>query len=32
VKRELTADEDAGLDYFWKNYVEFTREYRLETA
>lgn len=27
VKRELTDEEVAGLDVFWKNYVEYTREY-----
>ena len=31
VKRELTDDEVAGLDLFWQNYVEYTREYKQET-
>lgn len=30
VKRELTDEEVAGLDQFWKNYVEYTRVYREE--
>jgi carbonic anhydrase/acetyltransferase-like protein (isoleucine patch superfamily) len=32
VKRTLTDDEVAGLDIFWQNYVEYTREYKQETA
>lgn len=28
VKRPLTDEEVAGLDVFWKNYVEYTRMYR----
>ncbi|HKE59866.1 MAG TPA: gamma carbonic anhydrase family protein [Pyrinomonadaceae bacterium] len=32
LKRELTDDEVAGLDIFWRNYVEYTREYKQETA
>ena len=28
VKRPLTEEEVAGLDLFWKNYVEYTRMYR----
>jgi len=31
VKRPLTDEEVAGLEVFWKNYVEFTKEYRLST-
>ncbi|HET6862270.1 MAG TPA: gamma carbonic anhydrase family protein, partial [Pyrinomonadaceae bacterium] len=27
VKRELTDDEVRGLTVFWKNYVDYTREY-----
>jgi len=30
VKRELNDAEVAALDAFWKNYVEYTREYRRE--
>ena len=30
VKRELTDEEVAGLEVFWKNYVEYTHEYRNE--
>jgi gamma-carbonic anhydrase len=30
VKRELNADEVAGLRVYWQNYVEYTREYRHE--
>lgn len=30
VRRELTGEEVAGLDRFWKNYVEYTRVYREE--
>lgn len=32
VKRPLTDEEIAGLDVFWKNYVEYTRIYREENA
>jgi len=28
VKRPLTDEEVAGLEVFWKNYVDYTREYR----
>jgi carbonic anhydrase/acetyltransferase-like protein (isoleucine patch superfamily) len=28
VKRPLTDEEVAGLEVFWKNYVEYTHEYR----
>jgi carbonic anhydrase/acetyltransferase-like protein (isoleucine patch superfamily) len=28
VKRPLTDEEVAGLEVFWKNYVQYTREYR----
>jgi carbonic anhydrase/acetyltransferase-like protein (isoleucine patch superfamily) len=28
VKRPLTDDEVAGLDYFWKNYVELLKVYK----
>jgi carbonic anhydrase/acetyltransferase-like protein (isoleucine patch superfamily) len=30
VKRPLTDEEAAGLAVFWKNYVEYTQEYRKE--
>jgi carbonic anhydrase/acetyltransferase-like protein (isoleucine patch superfamily) len=30
VKRQLTDEEVADLDVFWKNYVEYTRVYREE--
>jgi gamma-carbonic anhydrase len=30
VKRQLTNAEDADLEVFWKNYVEYTRVYRKE--
>ncbi|MGH9967481.1 MAG: gamma carbonic anhydrase family protein [Pyrinomonadaceae bacterium] len=30
VKRPLTEEEIAGLDLFWKNYVEFTSKYKSE--
>ena len=30
VKRQLTDEEVADLDTFWKNYVEYTRVYREE--
>jgi carbonic anhydrase/acetyltransferase-like protein (isoleucine patch superfamily) len=30
VKRPLTDEEVAGLDLFWKNYVEYTRIYKEE--
>jgi len=32
VKRPLSEDEVAALAQFWKNYVEYTREYRKEDA
>ena len=32
VKRPLTDDEVAALEIFWKNYVEYTREYRKEES
>ena len=28
VKRPLTDEEASGLDQFWKNYIEYTKEYR----
>lgn len=28
VKRPLTDEEVAGLDMFWQNYVEYSKEYR----
>jgi len=31
VKRPLTDAEVAGLEVFWKNYVEYTHKYRKET-
>jgi carbonic anhydrase/acetyltransferase-like protein (isoleucine patch superfamily) len=30
VKRPLTDEEVAGLSIFWKNYIEYTRQYLLE--
>lgn len=30
VKRQLTDEEVAGLEVFWRNYVEYTHEYRKE--
>jgi carbonic anhydrase/acetyltransferase-like protein (isoleucine patch superfamily) len=30
VKRTLTAEEVAGLEVFWKNYIEYTRAYKEE--
>jgi len=30
VKRQLKDEEVAGLEVFWKNYVEYTHEYRKE--
>ena len=30
VKRQLTDEEVANLELFWKNYVEYTHEYRKE--
>jgi carbonic anhydrase/acetyltransferase-like protein (isoleucine patch superfamily) len=30
VKRPLTDEEVTGLEVFWKNYVEYTQEYRKE--
>jgi carbonic anhydrase/acetyltransferase-like protein (isoleucine patch superfamily) len=32
VKRSLTDEEVAGLEIYWKNYVEYTREYRQEMS
>lgn len=32
VKRELSDEEVAGLEIFWRNYIQYTREYRRETA
>jgi carbonic anhydrase/acetyltransferase-like protein (isoleucine patch superfamily) len=32
VKRTLTDEEAAGLDVFWKNYVELTRLYKDESS
>jgi carbonic anhydrase/acetyltransferase-like protein (isoleucine patch superfamily) len=29
VKRPLTEEEVAGLEVFWKNYVGYTREYKM---
>ncbi len=28
VKRPLTGEEVAGLDQFWKNYLEYTKQYK----
>ncbi len=30
VKRALTDEEVAGLDVYWKNYIEYTRAYKAE--
>jgi len=32
VKRPLTDEEVAGLEKFWQNYVNYTREYRREMS
>ena len=32
VKRQLTDVEAANLDYFWQNYVEFTKQYQEEAS
>lgn len=32
VKRRLTDEEVAGLEIFWKNYIEFTRAYKTELS
>jgi len=32
VKRELSDEEVAGLEIYWKNYVQYTREYREQLA
>lgn len=32
VKRPLTDEEVVGLEVFWKNYIEYTHEYRQELA
>ncbi len=32
VKRPLTDEEVSNLELFWKNYVEYTREYRQEMS
>jgi gamma-carbonic anhydrase len=31
VKRQLTDEEVAGLEVFWRNYVQYTKVYREET-
>ena len=31
VKRQLTDEEVAGLAQFWKNYVEYTKQYKSES-
>jgi carbonic anhydrase/acetyltransferase-like protein (isoleucine patch superfamily) len=28
VKRPLTGEEVAGLDVYWQNYIEYTRQYK----
>ncbi|MDQ1613682.1 MAG: hypothetical protein QOG00_3613, partial [Pyrinomonadaceae bacterium] len=28
VKRPLTAEEVSGLAQYWKNYVEYTKQYK----
>ena len=30
LSQPLTVEEVAGLEVFWKNYVEYTQEYRRE--
>ncbi|HEV2765490.1 MAG TPA: gamma carbonic anhydrase family protein [Pyrinomonadaceae bacterium] len=30
VKRPLTDEEAAGLDIFWQNYIEYTKQYKSE--
>ncbi|HEX8180682.1 MAG TPA: gamma carbonic anhydrase family protein [Pyrinomonadaceae bacterium] len=30
VKRPLTAEEVAGLDVYWQNYIEYTKQYKEE--
>jgi len=30
IKRALTDEEVAGLDVYWKNYIEYTRAYKAE--
>ncbi len=32
VKRSLTDEEVAGLEVYWRNYIEYTRAYREEDA
>jgi len=32
VKRPLTDEEVANLEIFWKNYVDYTQEYRKEMS
>jgi carbonic anhydrase/acetyltransferase-like protein (isoleucine patch superfamily) len=32
VKRKLTDEEVAGLDVYWRNYIEYTRLYREEAG
>ena len=32
VKRQLTDEEVAGLEQFWKNYVGYVRQYKAEDA
>ncbi len=32
VKRALTDEEVAGLDVYWRNYIEYTRAYREEAG
>ncbi|HEX8772056.1 MAG TPA: gamma carbonic anhydrase family protein [Pyrinomonadaceae bacterium] len=32
VKRPLTDEEVAGLDQYWRNYIEYTRIYRAEAV
>ena len=28
VKRQLTDEEVAGLDTYWRNYIEYTKRYK----
>ncbi|MGB8508719.1 MAG: gamma carbonic anhydrase family protein [Pyrinomonadaceae bacterium] len=30
VKRQLTDEEVAGLDNYWRNYIEYTKQYKID--
>ena len=32
VKRALTDEEVAGLEVYWRNYIEYTRAYQEEAG